>query len=144
MSTERINPPELFDSRPAGFSQVVVSTGGCQHVHMSGQVAWNAEREIVGPDDMYRQMMQSLDNIRVGLRYTPATMEDVVALRIYIKHSHIHESDAVSRALHETFGDRLPSSTWIGVPSLAKDEFLVEIEPTIVTSNRSGEIPRPG
>lgn len=143
MSSERINPPELFDSHPGGFSQIVVSAGGSQHVHMSGQVAWNAEREIVGPGDMYRQMIQSLDNIRVGLRYTPATMEDVVALRIYIKHTHIHEGDAISRALHETFGDRLPCSTWIGVPSLAKDEFLVEIEPTIITSNRPGEIPPP-
>lgn len=143
MPSERINPPELFDSRPGGFSQIVVSAGGAQHVHMSGQVAWNAEREIVGPNDLYRQMMQSLENIRIGLSYTPANMDDVVALRIYIKHSHIHEGDAVSRALHETFGERSPCSTWIGVPSLAMDEFLVEIEPTIITSNRSEETPRP-
>lgn len=143
MSSERINPPELFDSRPGGFSQIVVSPGGAQQVHMSGQVAWNAEREIVGRDDLYRQMIQSLENIRIALGYTQATMEDVVALRIYIKHSHIHEADAVSRALHETFADRLPCSTWIGVPSLARQEFLVEIEPTIITSNKPAGTPRP-
>lgn len=143
MSPQRINPPELFDSRPGGFSQIVVSSGEARQVHMSGQVAWNAEREIVGPGDLYLQAIQSLENIRTGLSYTPATMDDVVALRIYIKHSHIQQGDAISRALRETFGDQLPCSTWIGVPSLAKEEFLVEIEPTIITSNRSAETPRP-
>ncbi|SPP96493.1 protein of unknown function [Bradyrhizobium vignae] len=32
----------------------------------------------------------------------------------------------------ETFGDRPPCATWIGVPSLAREEFLIEVEPSII------------
>jgi hypothetical protein len=42
------------------------------------------------------------------------------------------EGEAISRALKAMFGDKPPCSTWIGVPSLADDEFLVEVEPSPV------------
>jgi hypothetical protein len=45
---------------------------------------------------------------------------------------HMHEGKAISGALKAMSGDRPPCSTWIGVPSLADDEFLVEVEPSPV------------
>jgi hypothetical protein len=30
------------------------------------------------------------------------------------------------------FGDNPPCITWIGVPSLAREEFLIEVEPSVV------------
>ena len=132
MQPTRINPPELFDSRPYGFSQMVVTPSGARMIHMSGQVAWNAQEEIVGKDDLYAQVVQSLRNIETALRHVDATLDNVVALRIYIKQSHMHVPNAVSRGLKEVFGENLPCATWIGVPTLANEEFLVEIEPTVV------------
>jgi 2-iminobutanoate/2-iminopropanoate deaminase len=132
VNTTRINPPELFDSRPFGFSQMVVAAAGSRSIHLSGQVAWDAQRHIVGKDDMYTQVVQSLRNIEQALHYVDATLQHVVALRLYIKHSHIGEHTAISSALIHVFGENLPCATWIGVPSLANDDFLVEIEPTII------------
>ena len=132
MQPTRINPPELFDSRPYGFSQMVVTPSGARMIHMSGQVAWNAQEEIAGKDDLYAQVVQSLRNIETALRHVDATLDNVVALRIYIKQSHMHVPNAVSRGLKEVFGENLPCATWIGVPTLANEEFLVEIEPTVV------------
>ncbi|MCB0073213.1 MAG: hypothetical protein KDE20_17205 [Caldilineaceae bacterium] len=132
MQPTRINPPELFDSRPYGFSQMVVTPSGARMIHMSGQVAWNAQEEIAGKDDLYAQVVQSLRNIETALRHVDATLDNVVALRIYIKQSHMHVPNAVSRGLKEVFGENLPCATWIGVPTLANEEFLVEIEPTIM------------
>ncbi|CAN5510464.1 hypothetical protein BH10PSE6_BH10PSE6_37580 [soil metagenome] len=61
-----------------------------------------------------------------------ADLDQVGALRLYIKQSHMHEGKAISAALRAMFGDNPPCSTWIGVPTLADDDFLVEVEPSPV------------
>lgn len=131
MSVKRINPPELFDSSPAGFSQIVLINSNPPSVHLSGQVAWNADRKIVGAGDLYRQVVQSLRNIETALSYADATLKNVVALRLYIRQDEIHEAEAVTKGLMDVFGEDQPCATWIGVSCLAKEEFLVEIEPVI-------------
>jgi enamine deaminase RidA (YjgF/YER057c/UK114 family) len=125
--------PEFFDSRPYGFAQVaIVPTPFGTAVHVSGQVAWDAEQNIVGAGDIGRQLEKSLENLAVALASAGATLDQVGALRLYIKQSHMHEGKAISGALRARFGDKPPCSTWIGVPSLADDEFLVEVEPSPV------------
>jgi enamine deaminase RidA (YjgF/YER057c/UK114 family) len=131
MEISRINPPELFDSRPAGFSQLVVAPAGGRTIYLSGQVAWDAERRIIGKGDLYTQVVESLRNIERALRHVGAGLEHVVALRLYIRHSHIGDHEAISAGLKHVFGEALPCATWIGVPELANGDFLVEIEPTI-------------
>jgi enamine deaminase RidA (YjgF/YER057c/UK114 family) len=44
----------------------------------------------------------------------------------------MHEGKAISAALKAAFGDKPPCSTWIGVPSLADNDFLIEVEPSPV------------
>ena len=126
-------PAGIFDSRPYGFAQVaIVPTPFGTAVHVSGQVAWDAEQNIVGAGDIGRQLEKSLENLAVALASAGATLDQVGALRLYIKQSHMLEGKAISGALRARFGDKPPCSTWIGVPSLADDEFLVEVEPSPV------------
>lgn len=126
-------PAGIFDSRPYGFAQVtIVPTPFGNAVHVSGQVAWDAEQRIFGGGDIGRQLEKSLENLAVALESVGATLDQVGALRLYIKQSHMHEGKAISAALRATFGDNPPCSTWIGVPSLADDDFLVEVEPSPV------------
>jgi enamine deaminase RidA (YjgF/YER057c/UK114 family) len=126
-------PAGIFDSREYGFAQVaIVSTPFGKAVHVSGQVAWDADENIVGAGDIGRQLEKSLENLATALESVGASLDQVGALRLYIKQSHMHEGKAVSGALKAVFGDNPPCSTWIGVPSLADDEFLVEVEPSPV------------
>jgi len=126
-------PDGIFDSRPYGFSQVaIVATPFGNAIHVSGQVAWNAEQRIVGAGDIGRQLEKSLENLAAALESVGATLDQVGALRLYIKQSHMHEDKAISGALRAMFGDTPPCSTWIGVPSLADEDFLVEVEPSPV------------
>lgn len=126
-------PAGIFDSRRHGFAQVViVPTPFGDAVHVSGQVAWDADRNIVGAGDIGRQLEQSLENLAIALASAGAKLDQVGALRLYIKQSHMRESKAISDALKAAFGDNPPCATWIGVPSLADDEFLVEVEPSVV------------
>jgi len=126
-------PAGIFDGRPFGFAQVtIVRTPYGRAVHVSGQVAWDEDQNIVVAGDIGRQLEKSIENVATALESAGATLDQVGALRLYIKQSHMREGKAISDALKAKFGDNLPCSTWIGVPSLARDEFLVEVEPSVV------------
>ncbi|MBW7961657.1 RidA family protein [Bradyrhizobium sp. BR 10261] len=131
-------PTGIFDSSRYGFAQVAtVSTPFGVVVHVSGQVAWDADQNVIGAGDIGRQLSKSLENLGVALASVGATLDQVGALRLYIKQSHLHEGQAISAALKAAFGGNPPCTTWIGVPGLAKDEFLIEVEPSAVFLARS-------
>lgn len=126
-------PAGLFDGRRFGFAQVtVVPTPFGDAVHVAGQVAWDADCNIVGPGDIGRQVTKSLENLATALASVGATLDQVGALTLFIKQDCISEGAAISGALKAAFGDNPPASTWIGVSCLAREEFLVEIEPSVV------------
>jgi enamine deaminase RidA (YjgF/YER057c/UK114 family) len=133
MSRSSKAPAGVFDSRDYGFAQVtIISTPLGEAVHVSGQVAWDADRKIVGSGDIGRQLEKSLENLAAALASVGAKLDQVGALRLYIKQSHMHEGRAITSVLKAVFGDDPPCATWIGVASLADDEFLVEVEPSVV------------
>ncbi|WFU82176.1 Rid family hydrolase [Bradyrhizobium sp. CIAT3101] len=132
-------PTGIFDSSRYGFAQVAtVPTPFGDIVHVSGQVAWDADQNVIGAGDIGRQLSKSLENLSVALGAVGATLDQVGALRLYIKQSHMHEGEAISAALKSVFGDNPPCTTWIGVPSLAREQFLVEVEPSAVFLVRGG------
>ena len=126
-------PAGIFDGLQYGFAQVaIVATPFGQAVHVSGQVAWDADQNIVGAGDIGRQLEKSLENLAVALESVGATLDQVGALRLYIRQSHIREGKAIGDALEAVFGDNPPCATWIGVTSLADEQFLIEVEPSVV------------
>lgn len=132
MGKEYVNPDALFPSVEHGFSQIVVASGG-KTVYLSGQTAWDARREIVGGTDLSEQAKQALRNVRTAVEAVGGSLSDVVALRIYIVNYKPEEAGAIGDALREFFPvERRPASTWVGVPSLAVPDFLIEIEATAV------------
>lgn len=131
MSKEIINPPGLFPSLPHGFSQVVVASGA-RTVFVSGQTAWDANKSLVGGANLAAQVQQALRNVQTAVEAASGSLADVVALRVYIVESAMHDLTPISAALREWFPINPPASTWLGVASLARPEFLVEIEATAV------------
>lgn len=133
MSRTVVVPEGIFDSRAHGFAQaVVVATPFGDVVHVSGQVAWDADSNIVGAGDIGRQLAKSLENLAAALATAGAGLDQVGALRLYIKQTHMHEGAAITAALKAAFGDTPPCATWIGVPGLANEDFLIEVEPSPV------------
>lgn len=131
MSKTSLNPETLFDSRQYGFSQIVVARGG-RTVYFSGQVAWDENQNIVGENDLRAQVWQSLRNVETAVATAGGTLADVVALRLYIVHDWMDKTAPVSAGLKAFFPDDPPTATWIGVQSLARPEFLIEVEGTAV------------
>src|ERR1041385_1408676 len=132
MPKEYVNPNTLFSSLPHGFSQAVIASGR-RVVFVSGQTAWDVQKNIVGGDSLLEQTRQALRNVQAAIEATGGTLKDVVALRIYIVNYEVESASAVGSALREFFSpENLPASTWIGVATLAVPEFLIEIEATAV------------
>lgn len=131
MPKEYVNPNSLFLSLPHGFSQVVIATGR-KMVFVSGQTAWDTQKNIVGGDSVLEQARQAFRNLEKAMDAAGGTLEDVVALRIYVVDYQAESGTAVDIALREFFSGNPPASTWIGVSALAVPEFLIEIEATAV------------
>lgn len=128
MSTQYLNPKNLFNSKKYGFSQVVVSDASGKIFNTSGQVALNAHEEIVGKD-LASQTRQSLVNLKCAVEEISGSLTDIMMLRIYYVHKNDVNTSDIGVVLREFFGvENPPASTWLGVCSLARPEFLVEIE----------------
>ena len=132
MPKEYVNPNSLFPSLPHGFSQVVIASGR-KIVFVSGQTAWDTQKNIVGGDSVLEQARQAFRNLEKAMEAAGATLRDIVALRIYVVDYQAESGTAVGTAVREFFSKGNPStSTWIGVSALADPEFLIEIEATAV------------
>ena len=132
MPKEYINPPSLFRSRDHGFSQAVAASG-TRTLYMSGQTAWDANRQLVGGTDLADQARQAVRNVQALVEAGGGTISDVVSLRIYVVNYGPAKAEAVGSVLRESFSSPArPATTWIGVVSLADPGFLIEIEATAV------------
>ena len=132
MSKEAINPGGVFRSLEHGFSQGVAARG-TRALYLSGQVAWDAEKRLVGGGDLEAQAMRAFANVQAVVEAAGGTLADVVSLRIYIVDYRPEKAPAVSRALRHFFTEDVkPASTWIGVAALADPSFLIEVEATAV------------
>ena len=132
MANQHIQPDELWPSARYGFSQVVVSTG-TKIIHCAGQTAWDKDMNLVGGDDLEKQMVQSLRNVKTVLAAGGATLQDVVRLDIYLVDYNADKIPAVGAALGRFFDpDHLPANTLLGIQALALPEFLVEVTATAV------------
>jgi enamine deaminase RidA (YjgF/YER057c/UK114 family) len=127
MTRKAINPEDLFDSLQYGFSQITIGSGS-RIVTVSGQVGWDSEGNIVGQDDLAAQTVKALENLAIAIKAAGGSLDDVLSLHIYIVQRAMAQSGAISEALRRFFPDNPPAATWIGVPALANEDFLVEIE----------------
>ena len=132
MSRQSLQPADLFPSADFGFAQVVAAQGR-QVVFCAGQTAWDKDKQLVGGDDLGRQMEATLNNVGIALAAAGATLADVCRLTIYIVDYDPGKLDTVAAVLAKFFDkDALPANTLLGIQALALPEFLVEIEATAV------------
>ena len=128
MTKEAINPDSVFRSLEHGFSQAVVASGR-RTLYVSGQTAWNSEKQLIGGADLQGQARQAFANLQAVVEAAGGTLADVVSLRIYVVDYRPEKASVVGPAFRQFFaGEIKPASTWIGVAALADPGFLIEVE----------------
>lgn len=129
---EHVNPSTIASTLEYGYSQAVTSRGG-RLVHVSGQVAWDLDHNLIGKGDLAAQARQAFANVGRALEAAGATFRDVVRIRIYVVDYKPSDIGAIGEATAAVFSaDAPPASTLIGVQSLYADDYLIEIEVTAV------------
>lgn len=132
MTVQRFTPEGML--QPVPYHHVAVGTG-TTHVHVSGQIARQADGTPVAPGDLAGQVAQALRNTAVGLEGAGASFADVLRLTFYVTRwspEKIGEFMAGVEAVAEEIGLRLPMppASLIGVEYLVEPDVLVEVEAT--------------
>ena len=125
MPLELINPPGL--STPESYTHVVSATGS-RLVFVAGQVSEDAHGNLVGPEDLPAQALQSFANLGRALAAAGAKPEQVAKLTIYVVAHRPDYLPAISAARITVFGDHKPADTLIGIQTLALPGFLIEVD----------------
>lgn len=110
----------------ASYSHVVTAEGAQKLVFCAGQVAANAQGNVLPPDSFEAQAKQVMENLTKALAGGGATLADVTKITVYI----VNPLDAPkARALiNAHFGAQPPGSTLCILRGLANPNFLLEIE----------------
>lgn len=111
------------------YSQVVEATGK-RIIFIAGQVAENSKGELIGKGDVDAQTRQIFENLKVALASRGATLDDVAKVMIFL--TDLKNFDAMNKVRKEYLKGNFPISTLAVVKSLARPEWLVEIEATAV------------
>ncbi|MBI3000263.1 MAG: RidA family protein [Deltaproteobacteria bacterium] len=113
--------------RPLGdYSQAWAVSGG-KLIFVAGQVSVDMEGKPVGVGDIALQTRTALENVKRVLEGTGARMHDIIKTNIYV--TSMAEYRAKTQEIRrEYFPQDFPASTLVEVKSLARPEFMVEIE----------------
>ncbi|MFE7559833.1 RidA family protein [Kitasatospora sp. NPDC057500] len=120
-----INPADLHDPRPFGYSHIVSAPGDT--VYLAGQYASGADGQVA-VEDFAAQVELSLENLRRALTAVGLGFENVVRLGSFIVDHDEEKLAVLNKALRYTWGERLPAQTLSGVATLALPGMLVEID----------------
>jgi enamine deaminase RidA (YjgF/YER057c/UK114 family) len=125
MTVEKLNPPGL--PAPRGYSQAVAATGS-RTIYVAGQVAVDAQGNVVAPGDVVGQAKQAFQNVRTAVEAAGATIADIAKVTWYVVGYRPDLLLDLAAARREVFGDHQPASTMVGVQSLVQPDYLVEVE----------------
>ncbi len=112
--------------KPAGdYSNGLIVKKG-RLVVISGQVAWDAKGNLVGKGDIKAQAGQVFENLKNMLTGAGASFKDVIKLGIFL----VNREDCIPfrEVRAQYLKPPYPPTTLLVVKSLAREEWLLEIE----------------
>ncbi len=133
MPAELVRTSRLFPGAPYAYSATAAGTG---LVFTAGACPLDREGRVVAPGDIPGQARQALENLRVALEESGATLRDVLKTTVYVASSDRHDLVTAWNEVARAFGDHDAPSTLLGVTVLGYPDQLVEIEATAFVAER--------
>ena len=123
-----MNPAAI--AKPGGYSHVVEITGPGRIVYIAGQLGLKPDGSLAG--DFRAQTVQAFENLKAALAAVGAGFDDVVKLNNYL--IDIPKNIGVYREVRDKYVNTSspPASTTVGVPALARDGALYEVEAIVM------------
>jgi enamine deaminase RidA (YjgF/YER057c/UK114 family) len=125
MTLELINPEDL--PTPPTYTHVIVATGS-KIVFIAGQEPEDAHGNLVSPGDLAAQARQVFANLGRALAACDARPGQVAKMTIYVVHHRPEYLPVIEEARKALFGDHKPADTVVGVETLARPQYLIEVD----------------
>ena len=125
-----VNPPNLYDPTPNGYSTAVIVPGGAKVAYISGQGGQDSTGGL--SPDFAVQVKQAYANLRAALDGIGAKPDQVVKLTVFVVDHDMSKLEVLTQNVKEMFGDTLPAQTLVPVPKLAIDPMLFEVEAIVM------------
>jgi enamine deaminase RidA (YjgF/YER057c/UK114 family) len=130
MTLELINPDGL--PAPAEYTHVVVARGS-RLVFIAGQVAEDSHGGLVGAGDMATQARQAFANVGRALAAAGARPDQVTKITIYVARYQREYLPVIEQGRVALFGEHKPADTLVGVATLSRDDYMIEVDAVAVT-----------
>ncbi len=113
-----------------------VSVEGGRTIYLSGQVAFDSQRQIIGADDVIAQIRQTMRNLKSAVEAAGGKITDVVQITTHVVDYEPNQLDDITGTIAEFFPpENLPTNTLVGVTSLSTAGLLIEIGGIAVTDS---------
>jgi len=139
MKVTHLNPPELPDWSSL-FSQVVIAEGSpLRVIAVSGQVGVDRNQAMSGDGSFAAQLDRAFKNLVVALAAASSSVAEVIKLTVYVVGYSHEKAGIINETVARHFGSRpLPACSLVGVETLARPEFQVEVEALAIAEGKSG------
>lgn len=112
-------------------------------IHVSAQMAVDAQGEVLHPGDIVRQSEVTMENLRQVLAAHGASLDDAVKFNIYYVGEGTYEDwEVAARVRARYFEEPGPVATGIPVPALEKPGLLIKMELWVMLGEDGSRLPR--
>ncbi|MCV9943986.1 MULTISPECIES: RidA family protein [unclassified Rhizobium] len=125
-----VNPKNLYDPSPNGYSTAVIVPRQGRLAYISGQGGQDSTGGL--SPDFAVQVKQAYANLRTALDALGARPDQVAKLTVFVVDHDMSKLEVLTRNVKDMFGEALPAQTLIPVPKLAIDPMLFEVEAVVI------------
>lgn len=125
-----VNPRNLYDPSPNGYSTAVITPSEGRVAYISGQGGQDSTGAL--SPDFAVQVEQAYANLRTALDALGARPDQVAKLTVLVVDHDQSKLGVLTEQVKEMFGEALPAQTLIPVPRLAIDAMLFEVEAIVI------------
>lgn len=125
MSKTYSNPPG--SPAPKSYHHVVTSGPG-KMIFLSGQVAFDENRQVVGKGDIVAQTRQAMRNLKSAVEAGGGRISDLVQITTHVVNYDPTRLEDITGTIAEFFEPEcLPTNTLVGISTLSTAGLLIEI-----------------
>ena len=125
-----VNPQNLYDPTPNGYSTAVIVPREGRVAYISGQGGQDSSGAL--SPDFAVQVQQAYANLRTALDALGARPDQVAKLTVFVVDHDMSKLEVLTSNVKKMFGAALPAQTLVPVPKLAIDPMLFEVEAIVV------------